>query len=359
MHEHAWDSTLLAIGLEPQLFVDNMLVASVQDATRRWHAPQRYQDGPLFTEDRPWEHRLWIAYYGSTTLIRDPEDGLFKCWYQDQEGDPRKGESPGSRPPANFSMRATLLYAQSSDGVHWEKPELDVSAIGGRRTNIVLGGGDFGDAHAMTVVRDPYPLRPEERFRGMLRRIWFEGEVRNRVTTAVHSPDGIHWSMYPERPTFGSRGGSPGDVNILWYDEHSREFVVNIRAHIGGLPGAVNLRHPYRAHGFLHPYQPHDPLSQNKRRVWQSRSHDFIHWSEPLLIAVPDDDEDGLDEGYYGLSQFRIGPPAPGHGGPVPQGGTTPWRCNSCRAATACAGARPPSGSRSWRRAAPATGTPG
>ena len=100
MHEHAWDSTLLAVGLEPQLFVDNMLIASVRDATRRWHAPKRYQDGPRFTEDRPWEHRLWIAYYGSTTL---------KCWYQDQEGDPRKGESPGNRPPANYaqSVRTT------------------------------------------------------------------------------------------------------------------------------------------------------------------------------------------------------------------------------------------------------------
>ena len=307
MHDHAWDSTLLAVGLEPQLFVDNLLVASVQDATRRWHTPERYSDGPLFTEDRPWEHRLWTAYYGSTTLIRDPDDGLFKCWYQDQEGDPQKGEAAGDRPPANFAMRATLLYAQSSDGLHWEKPELDVRTIDGRRTNIVLGGGDFGDAHAMTVVRDPDPPRPEERFRGMLRHIWYEGATRRRVTTSVHSPDGIHWSVYPEMPTFGSRGGSPGDVNILWYDEHSREFVVNIRAHLGGIPGAANLRHPYRAHGFLHPYQPHDPLAQNKRRVWQSRSHDFIHWSEPLLIAVPDDDEDGLDEGYYGLSQFRIG----------------------------------------------------
>lgn len=307
MHERAWDSTLLAVGLEPQLFVDNLLIDSVQDTTRRWHTPRRRQDGPLFTEDRPWEHRLWTAYYGSTTVLRDPDDGLFKCWYQDQEGAPAPGEGAGSRPPANFAMRATLLYAESADGVRWRKPELDVRSAGGQRTNIVLGGGAFGDAHAMTVVLDPYPPRPEERFRGMLRRIWYEGGARRRVTTCVHSPDGIHWSRYRQAPVFGSRGGSPGDVNILWYDRHARQFVVNVRAHLGGLPGAVDLRHPYRAHGFLHPYRPHLPLAQNKRRVWQSRSHDFLHWSEPVLIAVPDDDEDGLDEGYYGLSQFRIG----------------------------------------------------
>ena len=70
MHDHAWDSTLLAVGLEPQLFVDNLLTASAHDATRRWHRPRRSQKGPLFTEHRPWEHRLWTAYYGSTTLIR-------------------------------------------------------------------------------------------------------------------------------------------------------------------------------------------------------------------------------------------------------------------------------------------------
>ena len=54
MHDHAWDSTLLAVGLEPQLFVDNLLTASAHDATRRWHRPRRSQKGPLFTEHRPW-----------------------------------------------------------------------------------------------------------------------------------------------------------------------------------------------------------------------------------------------------------------------------------------------------------------
>ena len=54
MHDHAWESTLLAVGLEPQLLVDNLLTASTQDATHRRHTPERYPGGPLFTEDRPW-----------------------------------------------------------------------------------------------------------------------------------------------------------------------------------------------------------------------------------------------------------------------------------------------------------------
>ena len=91
MHDHAWESTLLAVGLEPQLLVDNLLTASAQDATHRRHTPER-------------------------------------------------------------SRRAA-------------------------------------------VHRGP-------------------------------ALDGIHWSVYPQTPIFCSRGGSPGDVNILWYDEHSREFVV-------------------------------------------------------------------------------------------------------------------------------------
>jgi hypothetical protein len=54
-------------------------------------------------------------------------------------------------------------------------------------------------------------------------------------------------------------------------------------------------------------YYPHRPDLMNKRRVHQSRSADFLHWTDPLPVSVPDDGFDNLDEGHYGMQQFRVG----------------------------------------------------
>ena len=41
--------------------------------------------------------------------------------------------------------------------------------------------------------------------------------------------------------------------------------------------------------------------------MWQIRSSDFIHWSEPILIAAVDEEEDNLDESFYNMVQYRLG----------------------------------------------------
>jgi hypothetical protein len=54
-------------------------------------------------------------------------------------------------------------------------------------------------------------------------------------------------------------------------------------------------------------YYPFRPDLMNKRRVHQAHSADFLHWSEPLPVSVPDDVFDNLDEAHYGMQQFRVG----------------------------------------------------
>jgi hypothetical protein len=110
--------------------------------------------------------------------------------------------------------------------------------------------------------------------------------------------------MYDEFPTMGSCGAQLGDVSILFYDEDSREFIQNTR-HCEQGRGVRNPRNP-RNHSFNAPYEPHNFASFGERRIWQSRSHDFLHWSEPVLVAACDE-EDNLDESLYGMAQFRLG----------------------------------------------------
>lgn len=67
-----------------------------------------------------------------------------------------------------------------------------------------------------------------------------------------------------------------------------------------------NLKNPVVGM-FTLPYYPLDWRRMNKRRVWQSESPDMIHWSRPYPIMVPEDGCDGLDETFYGMSQYRVG----------------------------------------------------
>lgn len=288
------DSTNLFVKGLTQLFIDNVVIESVQDITRRWHTPERRKKSPVIKKDKPWEHVTYFTYSNYAVLF-DEKDRLFKCWYEDLK----------PVPDLNSRHYSCQLYAESADGIHWKKPELDVSPVDGRKTNIVLGGGDFGEAHSMSVVIDKHPRHPEERFRAVFTRMWnVEKESKERIECA-HSPDGIHWKPYAELPRFGMSGPKLNDVSVLFYDEDSREFVQNTR-HFLQWGGGINLRNP-RTNSMLGPVEPHNPLAYNQRRIWQTRSHDFIHWSELVPVAATDDYEDNLDESYYGMAQFKVG----------------------------------------------------
>ena len=67
-----------------------------------------------------------------------------------------------------------------------------------------------------------------------------------------------------------------------------------------------NLKNPTLGHWTL-PYYPMDWQRMNKRRVWQTESSDFIHWSEPYLALGAEDGLDDLDECLYGLCQLPVG----------------------------------------------------
>ena len=181
------DSTQLHVGLDPQMLVDDWLIECTQGLTRRWHKPRRREEGPVLVADRPWEEALYFTY-SNYCVVRDPADGLVKCWYEDLGG-----LAPGKGHP----RMTGLLYAESEDGVQFRKPELDVTPVAGGGTNIVMGwakgegatdANPWGDTgvHSASVVIDPHAQRPEERFRCIFTRMTADGERgRPRGTACV------------------------------------------------------------------------------------------------------------------------------------------------------------------------------
>ncbi len=291
--------------LDVQLFVDDWLLESTQSITRRWHQPQHVQNDPIIKRDQPWEHALYFTY-SNFQVKRDPQDGLIKCWYEDNG--PLEGHNP---------WKTRLCYAVSRDGIHFEKPVSDQVVIDGQPTNVLAGyvEGAMPDAnnpwansgvHSAAIVIDPDPPTPDQRFR-MLFSDAGEQPDKEPVHTihCAHSPDGLRWIAYPDSPSFGSSGSHLSDVSTIAYDDDSGLFVQMTRH---GLMYDVGHRtNTPRLKGWNVPVFPHEPTLHNKRRVFRMLSKDFIHWTEPTVASLARDDFDNLDEQHYGMGHFRVG----------------------------------------------------
>jgi hypothetical protein len=298
MRDMTLDPTQLYIQDLPQLFLDNLVIETVQDITRRWHRPKRRADAPVIAKDRPWEHSLYFTY-SNFCVLYDPQDGLCKCWYEDLEG-------PLPTPNVHWNRFSRQLYAESKDGFEWRKPELDVYRLDGHKTNIVLGDSAYGQVHSAGMVIDKHPATPDQRFRTIYSHMW---ESTSHRIEAAHSPDGIHWKMYSAFPRFGRSGPRLEDVLVPMYDDEAQEFILHTRHFLQkrASMNPMNPRTPFNRLSFNPPHEPHSTFSFNQRRIWQSRSHDFIHWTEPIPVAAADDEEDNLDESFYGMPSFKVG----------------------------------------------------
>ncbi len=115
-------------GPNRHLFLDPAFVSEAQGTTLRVNPPLR--EDRVMVSDRPWE-QLMISFY---TTVRD-EGGRLRMWYICRD----------------TQNRANVAYAESGDGLNWNKPELGVVAYEGSTANNLVGLHSLEGA----VYRDP------------------------------------------------------------------------------------------------------------------------------------------------------------------------------------------------------------
>lgn len=187
-----------ALALTPgrQLFVDDCLIEST-DLAREFHQPVKHAGNPVLapTTDLETAGVLPLAGPKSGGVWWDPRDRVFKMWYE-------------------AGWLGASAYATSADGIHWDRPALDI--VPG--TNRILP--DL-QPDSSTVVLDHAAADPAERFKLFLRPPdGPEGVVVTGYTAT--SPDGVHWSD-PE-PT-----GVSGDRSTIFYDPFRQKWVFSLR----------------------------------------------------------------------------------------------------------------------------------
>jgi len=179
---------IIPIDVGRQLFVDDFLIEQTT-LTRTHHLPVYHPANPVLRPDKPWEGKgsAAAAMAFSDGVWFDPADQLFKIWYMTHE-----------RP------RATC-YATSRDGIHWDKPALDVEP----GTNVVLRDGPEAFRDSSTVWLDLEEKDPQRRYKMFpvyVEEKIVDGKTQVRKWMRIYfSPDGIHWTRAAESDECGDR----------------------------------------------------------------------------------------------------------------------------------------------------------
>lgn len=179
---------VIPIDVGRQLFVDDFLIEETT-LQRTHHLPVYHPANPILQPDKPWEGEGAAAASMSFSdgVWFDPADQLFKIWYM-----------------THVRPRCTC-YATSRDGIHWEKPSLDVEP----GTNVVLRDGPetFRDSNTVWLdLEEKDPQRRYKMFPVYVDEKTVDGKLQTRKWMRIYfSPDGIHWKLASESDECGDR----------------------------------------------------------------------------------------------------------------------------------------------------------
>jgi len=159
------------------------------------------------------------------------------------------------------------LYAESSDGLRWEKPRLGLVPWKGSSDNNIIDLGFKARSpkeNRIVLLRDDREPAAARRFKGLAR-------VSGRLVPLA-SADGLNWKRLETAPL-------PSDDEYrLGYDALGHRFVATVKRSGARGGHAAGER----------------PLSEFGRRVALSVSEDFLRWSEPRLILWGDEEDQQL-----------------------------------------------------------------
>jgi hypothetical protein len=270
------------------------------------HKPKKHLLNPVVACDR-WCDGNNIQPYST---MFDNEDKLFKMWA-------RAGSDTKSQFLSGHS--AYMLYFTSTDGVHWDKPDLGLTEISGRRDHNIIFTSDMVSPTAPVgspgrkgfvvsgapttpqgkkaffwgVNKHPNPRNASEKFVALA-----IVQDHRRGAHIVTSPDGIHWSC-PDAPFWQTPNdvSSKGDDCLmhLMYDRAKQKWVVYRRV-IPEVSERMIANESDRERRAVDRYY---------RSYAYAESDDLREWKNHQFILSMDADDPGDTELYqFGCHKF-------------------------------------------------------
>ena len=247
------DGESINIGSRRELFVDQHLIEKLDGVRLELHRPERREI--VFRTDAAWEGN------GSAYQSVFQDGDRFRLYY-------RGGNHPASKAYAtNKNSWETLCLAESKDGIHWTRPELNIVEFrGSSKNNLILDEAmvrEIGGSPAHTAVfKDTNPDCPsEERYKIVIR------GSKPRGLYLLVSSDGIHFQLKSDKP-FTTAGAFDSQNLMFWdsvnaiYREYHRNFDKGVRGIMtaaskdpGSFPKPQWLKYPGAARQALYTNQ--------------------------------------------------------------------------------------------------------
>ena len=261
----------LTLGTTKQLLFDDALVEAKEGFVTTMN-PAARNNTPVLTPEKPWES------HGCSNPTVMLDEGVYKMWYSanGEDGIPRD------------------CYATSTDGIHWERPNLGLIDYQGSRENSIISL----DLNHGSIFKDP-SAEPERRYKCILGAGKYDyvavygGGARFRYDEippetwhygsvgGLYSPDGIHWTPCDKliMPWYTDTR------NVAFWDDRIQKYVAYVRwnEYLRVEDGAQRGSFDYRA-------------------IARSESTDFENFPVPEKIIEPDfDDPEDADMWGGGL----------------------------------------------------------
>jgi hypothetical protein len=187
-----------------ELFVDRVLTDRMNGAELSLHAPQ--PAGTALEFNRPWEG----AFCGYVTVLLDGD--TYRMYYR---GLPEAGR--------DGSVIECTCYAESRDGITWNKPDLGLYEIDGTRANNVLLKDEAPASHNFSPFVDTRPGVPaEERYKAL-------GGTSKTGLIAFISADGLHWRRLQPGAVFNDEGWVFDSQNVAFWSNAENKYVLYYR----------------------------------------------------------------------------------------------------------------------------------
>jgi hypothetical protein len=219
-----------------QLFLDNTLIDSQENVRLVLHHP--HDEGPVLRFDKPWEG----AFCGYATVIKDQD--IYRLYYR---GLPKAGK--------DGSTNEKTCYAESRDGIRWDKPVLRLFEVDGSWENNVILANAAPVTHNFSPFLDSNPAAtPKERYKAL-------GGTQASGLMYYVSADGKRWRPFRPEPVLTQ--GAFDSQNVAFWSQTEGCYVCYFRTWSKG---------GYK--GF--------------RTVSRCTSKDFINWSDPVPMEFGD-----------------------------------------------------------------------
>ena len=280
----AMGQPIITVNRQKQLFLDDYLIESSTNITRKIHPARKFEGNPVLWPSESWEPEIAVLY-GS--VIQDGD--RYKMWYKSGMG---------------------VGYAESRDGIKWGKPGLDLVTIDGQKTNLLFMKREkFKGPEDLPTFWEPFGVHkdendsdPQRRYKmGFLSIIRpYKGPRRDpfhptdrRGLGVAGSGDGIHWKLID---AFATEAICDGATHWL-FDTSRGKYILYGRTK-KTLPEVESAWSKYDWYKQYH----------SGRAVARVESADFLNWdftdpaSAPVVLTADIDDEPGTE--IYSMMVF-------------------------------------------------------